>query len=171
MSNKTPELVAIVAMTENRVIGRDGGMPWHLPADFAHFKRLSLGRPNVMGRRVWDSLGGKALPRRTNIVLTRQQSFGAPGALVAHSPAEALALAHAHLGPENEIAIIGGEEIYRLYLAQLTRVELTLIHTRLEGDTFFPELPGEWDTVAERERPADERNRYDLTFRTLVRRG
>lgn len=171
MLNKTPELVAIVAMTENRVIGRDGGMPWHLPADFAHFKRLSLARPNVMGRRVWDSLGGKALPGRTNIVLTRQEEFAAPGALVAHDPAQALALAHTHLGEHGEIAIIGGEEIYRLYLDQLTRVELTLIHAELEGDTFFPELPSEWDTVAERERPADERNRYDLTFRTLVRRG
>ncbi len=158
-------------MTENRVIGKDGDMPWHLPADFAHFKRLSQGKPNIMGRRVWDSLGGKALKGRTNIVLTRQPDLPAEGALLAHSPAEALALAQENLGESGEIAIIGGEKIYRLYLDDLTRVELTLIHTQLNGDTFFPQLPGQWDITAERERPSDERNRYDMTFRTLVRRA
>lgn len=168
--NPGPELVAIVAMTEGRVIGRDGGMPWHLPADLAHFRRHSVGKPNIMGRKVWDSLGGKALPGRNNIVLTRQRDFPAPGARVAHSPEEALALAHADLGEGREIAILGGEEIYRLYLDRLTRVELTLIHAELPGDTVFPELPGTWETVHERFRPRDERNAYDLTFRTLVRR-
>lgn len=175
--NPGPELVAIVAMTENRVIGRDGGMPWHLPADLAHFRRHSVGKPNIMGRKVWDSLGGRALPGRGNIVLTRQADFRAPGARVAHSPEEALALAREELalareGPDGgtEIAILGGEEVYRLYLNALTRVELTLIHAELAGDTVFPELPGEWETVHERFRPRDERNAYDLSFRTLVRR-
>ncbi|MFC6616633.1 dihydrofolate reductase [Deinococcus radiophilus] len=166
-----PDLVAIVAMTENRVIGKDGGMPWHLPADLAHFRRCSLGKPNIMGRKVWDSIGGRALPDRLNIVLTRQPDFEVPGAQVAHSPAEALALAREGLDGGHETAILGGEEIYRLYLDDLTRVELTLIHARLDGDTFFPELPGQWDVVGTRERPADERNAYDLTFQTLVRRG
>ncbi|MFC4424680.1 dihydrofolate reductase [Deinococcus navajonensis] len=160
-----PELVAIVAMTENRVIGRDGGMPWHLPADLAHFRRLSVGKPNIMGRKVYDSLGGRPLPGRDNIVLTRNPAFEAPGCVVAHSPQQALQAA----GDVPEIAILGGEEIYRLYLPRLTRVELTLIHTTLEGDTFFPEFDGTWTVVAERERPADERNRYALTFRTLKR--
>lgn len=172
--NPEPELVAIVAMTEARVIGRDGGMPWHLPADLAHFRRHSVGKPNIMGRKVWDSLGGRALPNRSNIVLTRQTDFRAPGARVAHSPEEALALAreelaHGGLGGGHEIAILGGEEVYRLYLDRLTRVELTLIHAQLDGDTFFPELPGEWEVVQERVRPRDERNAYDLTFRTLMR--
>ncbi|ACO47337.1 dihydrofolate reductase [Deinococcus deserti] len=161
-----PELVAIVAMTENRVIGKDGGMPWHLPADLAHFRRLSVGKPNIMGRKVYDSLG-QALPGRTNIVLTRNRGFQAPGCQVVHTPQEALDAA----GDAPEIAILGGEEIYRLYLEQLTRVEMTLIHTSLEGDTFFPELSGQWEVTAERERPADEKNRYDLTFRTLIRRS
>ncbi len=165
-----PELVAVVAMTENRVIGRDGGLPWHLPADLAHFRRLSQGRPNVMGRRVWDSLGGQPLPDRPNIVLTRRPDFAAPGALAAHSPAEALELAQAHLLEWPEIAIIGGAQIYELYADQLTRLELTRIHAQIEGDTFMPDLPGDWVLTAEQFRPADERNPYDMTFETYQRR-
>ena len=160
-----PDLVAIYAMTENRVIGRDGGMPWHLPADFAHFRRLSVGRPNIMGRKVWESLGGTALKDRLNIVLTRNQAYRAEGAVVVHTPAAALEAA----GDAPEVAIIGGAEIYALYAGQLTRREETVIHTALEGDTFMPELPGDWTVTAERFRPADAKNAYDLTFRTLVR--
>ena len=162
-----PRLVAIAAQTENRVIGKDGGMPWHLPADFAHFKRLSQGKPNVMGRKVWDSLGGKALKDRENIVLTRNPDFRATGATVVHSPEAALAAA----GDAPEIAIIGGEEIYRLYWERLTRIELTVIHAVLDGDTFFPEIGPEWELVREASRPADEKNRYDLTFQTWEKRG
>ena len=161
------QLIAIAAQTENRVIGKDGGMPWHLPADFAHFKRLSRGKPNIMGRKVWDSLGGQALKERENIVLTRNSQFQAPGAMVAHSPEEALQLA----GDAPEIAIIGGEEIYRLYWDRLTRLEMTLIHAELDGDTFFPEIGPEWELAQETFRPADEKNRYDLTFQTWRRRG
>ncbi|WP_278911799.1 dihydrofolate reductase [Deinococcus wulumuqiensis] len=163
----TPDLIAIAAQTENRVIGRDGGMPWHLPADFAHFRRLSRGKPNIMGRKVWDSLGGQPLRERENIVLTRNPGFQAPGATVAHSPEEALNLA----GNAPEIAVIGGEEIYRLYWNRLTRLEVTLIHAELDGDTFFPEIGPEWELVGETLRPADEKNRYDLTFQTWRRIG
>lgn len=162
-----PELTAIYAMTENRVLGKDSGMPWHLPADFAHFKRLSVGKPNIMGRRVWDSLGGQALGGRENIVLTRNPGFSAAGATVVHSPEEALKVA----GNAPEIAIIGGAEIYRLYAEQLTRLEETIIHTTLEGDTFMPEVGGNWELMGERFRAADEKNAYDMTFRTLVRRS
>lgn len=161
------ELVAIYAMTENRVLGKDGGMPWHLPADFAHFKRLSVGKPNIMGRRVWDSLGGRPLSQRQNIVLTRNPEFRAEGALVVHSPAEALAAA----GDAPEIAILGGAEIYSLYAPQLTRLEETIIHATLEGDTFMPEVGGAWELVSEKFRPADQQNQYDLTFRTWQRRA
>ncbi|WP_135230016.1 dihydrofolate reductase [Deinococcus fonticola] len=161
-----PELVAIYAMTENRVIGKDGGMPWHLPADFAHFRRLSVGKPNIMGRKVWESLGGQALKNRLNIVLTRNPDFQAQGAVAVHSPEEALKAA----GDASEIVIIGGAEIYKLYADRLTRREETIIHTVLEGDTFMPDLPGEWETISETFRPADDKNKYDLTFRTLVRR-
>ncbi len=162
-----PELVAIVAMTENRVIGRGGALPWQLPADLYRFKRLSAGKPNIMGRKVWDSLYVQPLPERQNIVLTRQPGLVAGGAVVVHTPEEALSAA----GDAPEIAIIGGAEIYRLYLEQLTRAELTIIHATLEGDTFMPELPGGWHLSAEKFRPADEKNRYDMTFQTLVRRA
>lgn len=162
-----PQLVAIAAHTRNRVIGRDGGMPWHLPADFAHFRALSRGKPNIMGRKVWDSLGGQPLRERENIVLTRNSQLQVPGAMVAHSPEEALNLA----GHAPEIAIIGGEEIYRLYWDRLTRLEVTLIHAELDGDTFFPEIGPEWELVGETLRPADEKNRYDLTFQTWRRIG
>ncbi|PIG98155.1 dihydrofolate reductase [Deinococcus sp. UR1] len=160
-----PELVGIVAVTENGVIGRGGGMPWHLPADLAHFRSHSRGKPNVMGRKVWDSLGGRPLPGRANIVLTRNAAFSAPGAQVAHSPQEALALA----GNVPEVAIIGGAEVYALFLPQLTRVELTLIHARLDGDTFMPDLGDGWIVTQERTRAADDANPFNLTFRTLRR--
>lgn len=160
-----PELVGIVAVTENGVIGKGGGMPWHLPADLAHFRSLSRGKPNVMGRKVWDSLGGRPLPGRENIVLTRNRAFSAPGAMVAHSPQEALALS----GNVPEVAIIGGAEVYALFLPQLTRVELTLIHARLDGDTFMPDLGDGWIVTQERTRAADDANAFDLTFRTLRR--
>ena len=152
-------------MTEpGRVIGRGGDLPWRLPADLAHFKRLTLGRPVIMGRKVYDSIG-KPLPERTNIVLTRNPDFSAPGCVIAHDPQAALDAA----GDVPEVMIIGGEKIYRLYGMQLTRVELTLVHADIAGDTYFPDLPGPWSETARRERPADERNPYDLTFVTLER--
>ncbi|GAA5438552.1 dihydrofolate reductase type 3 [Deinococcus caeni] len=160
------ELVGIVAVTENGVIGRDGGMPWHLPADLAHFRSHSRGKPNVMGRKVWDSLGGRPLPGRENIVLTRNRAFSAPGAQVAHSPQEALALS----GDVPEVAIIGGAEVYALFLPLITRFELTLIHARLDGDTFMPDLGSGWVVTQETQRAADDANPFDLTFRTLIRK-
>ncbi|WP_291431629.1 dihydrofolate reductase [Deinococcus sp.] len=160
-----PELVGIVAVTENGVIGRGGGMPWHLPADLAHFRSHSRGKPNVMGRKVWDSLGGRPLPGRENIVLTRNRAFSAPGAQVVNSPQGALAAA----GDAPEVAIIGGAQVYALFLPQLSRVELTLIHARLDGDTFLPELGSGWVVTQETQRAADDANAFDLTFRTLIR--
>lgn len=159
----TGTLTCVVAMAENRVIGRDGDLPWHLPADLAHFKRLTVGKPVIMGRKVYDSIGRPLLDRQ-NIVLTRNPEFEAPGCAVVHSPEDALNAADAP-----DIMILGGEEIYRLYLPQTARVELTLVHARIVGDTFFPELPGQWTETARRERAADERNPYDLSFLTLER--
>lgn len=162
-----PELFAVVAMTKGRVIGKDGGMPWTLPADMFRFKRLTLGKPCVMGRKVWDSLYVKPLPERVNIVLTRNPQFQADGAVVVHSPQEALQAA----GDAPQVAIIGGAEIYSLYLPRLSRLELTVIHADIAGDTFFPELGDAWEVTAEQFRPADEKNSYDLTFQTLSRRS
>lgn len=167
VNNSGRELFAVVAMTSEGVIGRDGGMPWHLPADMFRFKRLTLGRPCIMGRKVWDSLYVKPLSGRQNIVLTRNEQFQADGAVIVHSPGAALDAAR----NAPEVAIIGGAEIYGVYLPQLTRIELTVIHADIKGDTFFPELNADWEVKAEKFRPADEKNHYDLTFRTLQRRN
>lgn len=163
------ELYAVVAVTENGVIGQGGALPWHLPADLAHFRRLTLGRPCVMGRKVWDSLGGRPLPGRSNIVLTRNPGLRAEGAQVVHSPEEALRAA----GDAPEVAIIGGAEIYRLFWTEITRLELTRLHTELPGDTFFPAQsewgPG-WRCVGEQARPADEKNPHAMTFQRWERK-
>lgn len=163
-TGRGPRLTFVVAMAANRVIGRDGDLPWRLPADLAHFRRLTVGKPVVMGRKVYDSIG-KPLPERHNIVLTRNPAFLAPGCVVVHSPQAALEAA----GDAPDIMVIGGEEIYRLYLSQVGRVELTVVHAEIAGDTFFPDLPGTWTETARRERAADDRNPHDLSFLTLDR--
>lgn len=158
------ELTAVFAVSDNNVVGRDNALPWHLPADLAHFKRLTMGKPMLMGRRTFQSIG-KALPGRRNIVLTRGE-FSAPGVEVAHSLDEALAL----VAGEPELVNIGGAEVLRLTLPRTSRFHLTRVHGQFEGDTFLPELPpDQWREVAREERAADERNPYAMTFLTLER--
>ena len=158
-----PNITMIAAMTENRVIGRDNDMPWHIPADLAHFKRLTLDKPIVMGRKVFESLGCKPLPKRHNIVLSRNPDYEAPGCTLVSSPEQALQAA----GAVPEVMIIGGEQIYRLFLEQAHRVHLTLIHAVIEGDTFFPELGPGWRETAREKYAADARSPYDLSFLTF----
>lgn len=123
---------AIVAMSENRVIGAAGSIPWYLPEDFRFFKQTTLGHPIVMGRKTYESLG-KALPGRKNIVLTTQQ-IAFPEVIVVHSIEELLSL---HI-PTHEIFVIGGAEIYKLLLPECDTLFVTHVHQRVEGDTFFP---------------------------------
>ena len=152
-------------MTENRVIGRDHGLPWRLPADMSHFVALTRGKPVVMGRRCHEAIG-RALPERHNIVLSRDRAYRAPGCSVAHDLEAALAAA----AQAPEVMIIGGEQIYRLFLPQADRLYLTLIHGRIDGDTFFPPLEeGEWRESDRRHRAADNDNAYPLTFLTFIR--
>jgi len=154
-------------MAENRVIGRDNQLPWHLPADLAHFKRLTLGKPVIMGRLVYESIG-RPLPGRHNIVLSRNPAFVAEGCTVVHDPDAALAAA----GNVDEVAVIGGEQIYRLFLPLADVIHLTVVHAEVPGDTYFPSLPDlEWTEHDRTTRAADERNAYPLSFVTLVRRG
>lgn len=151
-------------MAENRVIGLKNGLPWHLPADLAHFKQLTLGKPIVMGRRTWESLPGP-LPRRTHVVVTRDPAYRAEGCLVVSSPHAAVAAVDAP-----EIMVIGGERLYRAMLPMASRIYLTLVAARPEGDAFFPEWkPACWQETSRVELPRDERNSYDLTFLTLER--
>jgi dihydrofolate reductase len=155
----------VVAMTRERVIGRDNGLPWRLPADLKHFKATTLGKPVLMGRKTFESIG-KPLPGRVNVVLTRERAWQAPGVLVFHSMEDALA----HLGAVDEVAGIGGAEIFNALLPLTTRIYLTRIAADIPGDTVFPALdPADWREVASEQDAADERNAYDMTFVTLER--
>lgn len=162
-----PRLELVVAAARNGVIGRDNGLPWRLPADLAHFKRVTLGYPILMGRRTWESIG-RPLPGRQNIVLTRDPSFRAPGASVVHSLAEARAAA---AGAER-LMVIGGAELYRACLAEAEVVHLTEVDAEIEGDARFPPWRREdWQEVWREAHAADERHAYPYSFVTLRRRA
>jgi dihydrofolate reductase len=162
-----PNLSLIAALSENGVIGRDNGLPWRLPADLAHFKRLTLGKPMVMGRRTWESLPG-LLPGRPHIVVTRSPGYDAPGAQVARGPDEALALA----GEVDEVMLIGGAGLYAAMLPSVARMYLTRVHAEIDGDAHFPPFdPAAWREVAREDHAADAKNPHAYSFVTLVRRA
>jgi dihydrofolate reductase len=166
MSSPAPLVSIIAAMAEGRVIGRENRLPWHLPADLAHFRRLTLDNPIIMGRRTWESLPG-LLPRRTHIVVTGNRGYQAPGCMIVTSPAAAVAAA----AGAPEVFVIGGARLFRSMLPLAHRMYLTLVAAAVEGDTFFPEWdPDEWRERARELRCRDERNPYDLTLVTLERR-
>ncbi len=157
----------IAAMDNNRVIGADNALPWHLPADLKHFKTLTMGKPILMGRKTYKSIG-RPLPGRDNIVLTRQADFVASGCLVAHSIDQACAHA-AKLGAK-ELMVIGGAQLYAAMLPLADRLYLTLVDTAINGDAFFPEINhNEWTEADHQEQAADEKNAYNVTFLTLER--
>jgi dihydrofolate reductase len=166
MQDQQPVICIIAAMAENRVIGRANRLPWHLPADLAHFKGLTLGKPILMGRRTWESLPG-ILPGRRHIVVSGNPEYAAEGCLVVPSPEEAISAA----SDAPEAMVIGGAALYRAMLPMARRMYLTLVNARVEnGDVFFPKWdPDCWDTVARVKRQRDERNRYDMTFVTMER--
>jgi len=165
MNTSTPRLSAIVAMAENRVIGKNNQLPWHLPADLQHFKTLTTGHPIIMGRKTHESIG-KPLPHRTNIIITRDPTYRANGCLIATSFEAALQ----HATATDEIFVIGGAEIYRHTLPYLQRIYLTIIHHAFEGDSFFPEFNStEWKETARDYHAADEKNAYAYSFITLER--
>jgi dihydrofolate reductase len=162
-----PEITLVVAVAENGVIGAEGGMPWHLPADLKHFKQLTMGKPVVMGRLTWESIG-KPLPGRLNLVLTRDPQWRAEGATRVRSLDEALRLAKD--AGSTELMVIGGAYVYREALPLARRIHLTRVRAEPWGDTLFPELdPGDWQETARHEHLSDERNASDLTFVTLER--
>jgi len=158
-------LTAVVAVAENGVIGRAGGLPWHLPADLRHFKAMTMGRPVLMGRRTFDSIG-KPLPGRRNLVLTRRP-LDVPGVEAVSSVDEAIAL----VGDVPEMSVIGGAQLWAETLPRIGRLYLTRVHADVDGDTFFPEIdPAQWREVERREQAADEKNAYAMSFVTLDRR-
>lgn len=160
---------AIAAISRNRVIGIDNGIPWYLPADLAFFKRTTMGHFVVMGRLTFLSMG-RPLPKRTNVVVTRDPFFTATGCLVAHSLEEALEMAAD--AAETEVFIIGGGQIYRHSLDYLDRLYLTEVDVEVDGEVYFPELvEDEWTLVRSESHPADEKNEYAYTFKLLERRS
>jgi len=155
----------ILAMADNGVIGNKGGIPWRLPEDMRRFKALTLGKPNIMGRKTWESLPKKPLPGRANIIVTRDRNYRAEGATVVATIEEALGRAKAE-NPE-EIMVIGGAEIYRTALPLATRIELTEIHAQMEGDTTFSFDRAGWSEVAREDRKTEAGLAY--SFVTLQR--
>lgn len=161
-------LSAIVVVTDDGAIGRDGDLLCHLPADLKHFKTLTLGHSVVMGRRTFDSLPKGALPGRQSIVVTRNRHFEAPGVTVAHSIDEALAAVEM----PGEVFVMGGAQLYAATLHRVSTLHLTRVHACFpDADTFFPDLVAEqWQVVDAEPHKADERNPYDYTFVTLRRK-
>lgn len=167
-----PALVQVVAVAENGIIGRDGALPWRLKSDMAHFRALTMGKPVVMGRKTYQSLQKKPLPGRTNIVLTRDALFTAPGALVATSLEAALLAARgdALRRSVDSIMIIGGADIFNATLPLADRVEFTRVHASPEGDTRFAELPAaDWREVAHRDYPAGPGDEAAFSIHTYAR--
>ncbi len=161
----TPLVSIIVAMDRNRLIGGDGRLPWHLPADLRHFKQTTLGKPVVMGRKTYESIG-KPLPDRTNIVVTRDDNYQAPGCITSSSLDQAIQAA----GNVEELMIIGGADLYRQAFPRAERLYLTRIDAEFEGDTWFPDFDGnQWKVTAISDHEVDDRNRFPYSFATLER--
>ena len=162
-----PTITLIVAVAENGVIGRDGGLPWRLPEDLKHFKAMTLGKPIVMGRKTWESIG-RPLPGRTNLVVTRNRDYEATGCTVVHGLDEALAAAAGE--GAREIMIIGGARLYEDTLPRADRVLMTRVHGIVEGDTLFPAMTvEEWEVVALERHEPDDRHAWPYSFLELRR--
>ena len=163
----------VVAAAENGVIGRNGQLPWRLPSDLKRFRKLTLGKPVVMGRKTYDSIG-KPLDGRDNIVVTRQAGFCPPGVHPARSVEQALALSQelaAGRGAE-EVMVIGGAEVYRVALPRAERIYLTLVHAEPEGDARFHALdPQQWRETAREPMPQRPNDQFPADFIVLDRQG
>ncbi|AOU97174.1 hypothetical protein BI364_03410 [Acidihalobacter yilgarnensis] len=158
-----PIVSLVFAVARNGVIGRDNDLPWRLPDDLKRFKAITLGKPVVMGRKTFESIG-RPLPGRENRVITRQPGFEAPGCRVFANLEEALT------GPEDEVMVIGGGQIYAEALPLAGRLYLTEVEVEVEGDAHFPEIdPTEWREVSREAHAPDERHAYAFVFRVLER--
>lgn len=162
----TPEIVLIVAVARNGVIGRDNGLPWKLRADLQHFRTITMGHPILMGRRTWDSLG-RPLPGRTNIVVSRSPDLRAEGATICSNIDEALSRA----GSAGRVFVVGGAELYRQMLPRANRVLVTEVHAEVEGDAHFPRLdPDDFIETSRTHHLADTHNDHDFDFVEYRRR-
>ena len=156
----------IAAMARNRVIGRNNALPWSMPADLTHFRALTRGKPVIMGRKTFESIG-HPLQNRKNIIITHDPQYRVEGCAVVHSPAAALAAA----GNADEIMIIGGEKIFREFMPRAQKMYLTMIDADIDGDTQFPKWnPDEWQETSREPHAADEKNPHSYTFLTLQKK-
>jgi dihydrofolate reductase len=157
----------VVAVAENDVIGKNDALPWRLPDDLKRFKLLTMGKPIIMGRKTFASIG-KALSGRLNIVISRQPALAIEDCTVCSSFDEALRAA----GSAEEVCVIGGAEIYRAALSRADAIYLTRVHAVVDGDTYFPSLPADqWQEIAREDHAADDRHAYSFSFLTLLRRS
>jgi dihydrofolate reductase len=166
MKGFTMRISMIWAMAENNVIGRDNKLPWHLPNDLKYFKKITTGKPIIMGRKTYDSIG-KPLPNRTNIVITRDTKFYEDGVKVVHTLDDAIELAEATclINALDEVIVIGGAEIYKLCLPKADRLYVTLVHANVDGDAYFPEIElSDYDEVKREFFEKDGPNPYDYSF-------
>ncbi len=162
------QISLIVAMDRNRVIGRNGRLPWHFPDDMKWFRRQTMGKPVIMGRKTYESIPARfrPLPGRHNIVVTRNRLYQAEGAAVVHTAADALAAA----GEAPELMVIGGVQLYARLLPQADRLYLTLIDAEFIGDAYFPEIdPAEWQEISRQRHEVDGRHAYRFSWVILTR--
>ncbi|KQT21296.1 MULTISPECIES: dihydrofolate reductase [unclassified Bradyrhizobium] len=166
------EIVFVVAIAENGVIGAGNAIPWRLKSDMAHFKALTIGKPVIMGRKTFESLR-RPLPGRTNIVITRDAAYRAAGAIVTTSvaAADAVARGDALRRSVTEVAVIGGAEIYRQWLDRADRLEITEVHARPDGDTHFDIDKAKWNEIVRIRHPAGPDDSVDFSYVTYRRRS
>lgn len=166
-------LSIIVAMANNHAIGKDNKLLWHLPEDLKYFKRITMGKPMIMGRKTFESIG-RPLPGRLNIVVTRQQDWQHEGVRVVHSIEQAMKLAESQaiIDGINEVMMIGGAELYKAAIETADKLYLTRVDVEIEGDAFFPEIdPAVWKEVSREEYPASDANPYPYAFCVLEKQA
>ena len=156
-----PQISLIAALSENRVIGKDNTLPWHIPEDLKHFKEVTSGHPVIMGRKTFESIG-RLLPKRLNIVVSRDPAYKVEGATMANSLDKAIEIATNY--DANEVFVIGGGQIFEQSMAFADRLYLTVVHTEIEGDAFFPEYSDFTKVISRKEGQSEN---YSYTFLTL----
>lgn len=155
----------ITAMDNNRLIGKENGLPWKIPADLQFFKKVTMSKPIVMGRKTFESIG-RPLPGRKNIIITRDNDYTADGCEVVYSIDQAVSLA----GHVDEVMVIGGANIYQQFITQADRLYLTIVHGEFSGDAWFPEIDfSQWQLAEKEDHKADEKNESDYSFEVYDR--
>ncbi len=161
-------ITIIAAIAENNALGKDNTLLWHLPDDFKRFKKVTSGHHVIMGRKTFESIGKKALPKRTNIIITRKKSYDASCIVLADSLKKALRIAQTDANPY----ILGGGMIYKEAMQYADKLDITLVHHSFDADTFFPEIDLTiWKEVNREFHPKDQKHDYDFSFITYLRRG